>query len=245
MPVGAQAAAPHGVPPHLPAAPHPWLCAPADPTGTLIVSMLSKKLQRMAAEAGRQERLHRRAARKRAAAEAAAAEEGLQAPPPEVAAAAAARQEAAAPGAAGVEAEAAVEEPLRFGAALARLLSDPQVLLRRGVRLCLCGGWLGWGREAAAGRGGAPPGLLTTTITTATGGRFLLSHRHLGVRPRHHWMCGWSGGGAVAGRQWCGCVLSLPSILPLTPATPSCCRLPAAFLFLFLAEHGESSCHAA
>lgn len=93
--------------------------------------MLSKKLERMAAEARRQQRLRRRAARKAAAAAAAAA-------PPAGPEARAAEEGLAgvAEGREGVEAKAApsvmgtetaVEEALSFDAALKRLLSDPQV----------------------------------------------------------------------------------------------------------------------
>lgn len=106
-----------------------------DPTGTLIISMLSKKLERMAAEERRQQRLRRRAARKAAAAAAAAAD-GAAAPPPAEPEAAAGRAAGAQPrlepelkeGPSAVQlGEQAAERPLGFGAALKRLLSNPEV----------------------------------------------------------------------------------------------------------------------
>ena len=103
----------------------PCVCLATDPTGTLIIGMLSKKLERMAAEARRQQRLRRRAARKAATAAAAAAEEAAAPAGPE---AAPARAGAAKPAASVAGSEAAAEEAVPgFGAALRRLFSDPQV----------------------------------------------------------------------------------------------------------------------
>jgi hypothetical protein len=107
-----------------------WLpaCLPADTTGSMIVGMLSKKLERMAAKTTRRQRLRRRAARQAESVAAAAAAAGAAVPQ----AAALPQQqasEAAAAKAAEAEAEAGVEEaaPLGFWAALKRLLRDPQV----------------------------------------------------------------------------------------------------------------------
>ena len=97
--------------------------------------MLSKKLERMAAEERRQQRLRRRAARKAAAAAAAAAD-GAAAPPPAGPEAASGRAEGAQPGlepelkeghTAVQFGEQAAERLLGFGAALKRLLSNPEV----------------------------------------------------------------------------------------------------------------------
>lgn len=95
-----------------------WGCA-ADPTGSMIVGMLSKKLESMAADSQRKQRLRRRAAARAQAAAPAApgAAEGAAAPPP---LASVPEQGEAAAG--GVK-----EAPLGFGAALKRLLGDPQV----------------------------------------------------------------------------------------------------------------------
>ncbi len=118
--------------------PHPT-SHPADPTGTLIISMLSKKLERMAAEERRQQRQRRRAERKAAAAAAAA---GVGAPPPAgpEAAAGVAAQMGPSPerkeGPSVVQLGERAERPLGFGAALKRLLSNPEV--RQG-----CAGWEG------------------------------------------------------------------------------------------------------
>ncbi|EFN59197.1 hypothetical protein CHLNCDRAFT_50056 [Chlorella variabilis] len=90
-----------------------------DPTGSMIVGMLSKKLESMAADSQRKQRLRRRAAARAQAAAPAApgAAEGAAAPPP---LASVPEQGEAAAG--GVK-----EAPLGFGAALKRLLGDPQV----------------------------------------------------------------------------------------------------------------------
>ncbi|KAL4431140.1 hypothetical protein ABPG75_006396 [Micractinium tetrahymenae] len=106
-----------------------------DATGSMVVSMLSKKLERMAREARRQQRLQRRAARQRAkaAAAAAAGAPAAAAPPagPEageaVLRAPQQRLSAVPEERPAVTAAAAAEpEQLGFGAALKRLLSDAQ-----------------------------------------------------------------------------------------------------------------------
>lgn len=95
--------------------------------------MLSKKLERLAAEERRQQRLRRRAQRKAAAASAAAAAAGAPPPAAQVvvgpeagARLGAAPQREEGPAAVQLR-EGQAQAPLGFGAALKRLLSNPEV----------------------------------------------------------------------------------------------------------------------
>lgn len=111
--------------------------AAADATGSMVVGMLSKKLERMAREARRQQRLQRHAARQRArSAAASSAADGAAAPPAGPAAGEAAlgapgaQLPAMAEGRPAVSAAPSAEpEQLGFGWALKRLLTDTQASL--------------------------------------------------------------------------------------------------------------------
>ncbi|KAL4423566.1 hypothetical protein ABPG77_004606 [Micractinium sp. CCAP 211/92] len=109
----------------------------ADATGSMVVGMLSKKLERMAREARRQQRLQRRAARQRAKAAAAAAAAAPSAAPlsarrePEEAALGVSEPRLSAMAEerpATAAAPPAEPEQLGFGAALKRLFTDAQVV---------------------------------------------------------------------------------------------------------------------